>query len=173
LLGYSASRQSGKIDAARGVAYHGHDGLAKGPFILKSKIGVNILMTAMVGGAIAFLVWTRLPPWTWVQTVGACCATVGFVLWTLARFQLGASFAVTAQAKQLVTRGLYSKLRNPIYYFGSLTIAGLILLVGRPLWLLVFAIVVPLQMWRIGTEARVLEAKFGEEYRTYRAKTWI
>jgi protein-S-isoprenylcysteine O-methyltransferase Ste14 len=140
---------------------------------LKSKIGVNILFTVMVGGAIAFLVWTRLPPWTWVQTVGACLAAAGFALWTLARFQLGASFVVTAQAKQLVTRGLYSKFRNPIYYFGSLTIASLILLLGRPLWLLIFVILLPLQIRRSGMEARVLEAKFGEEYRAYRAKTWI
>jgi protein-S-isoprenylcysteine O-methyltransferase Ste14 len=140
---------------------------------LKSKIGVNILMTLMVGAAMVFLAWTHPPPWTAVQTIGACLATVGFVLWTLARFQLGASLAVTAQAKQLVTRGLYSKFRNPIYYFGSLTLAGWILLVGRPLWLLIFAIILPLQVWRAGVEARVLEAKFGEDYRTYRARTWI
>ena len=130
-------------------------------------------MTVMVGGAIALLVWTHLPPWTWVQTVGACFVASGFVLWTLARFQLGASFVATAQAKQLVTRGLYSKFRNPIYYFGSLTIVGLILVVGRPLWLAIFIILLPLQVRRSGTEARVLEAKFGEEYRTYRARTWI
>ena len=141
---------------------------------LKSKIASNILMTLFAGGALAYLVW-MLPPATWtaVQAVGACLAVAGFVLWTLARFQLGSSFAVTARAKQLVTRGLYAKLRNPIYYFGSLTIAGYVLLFGRPLWLLIFVLIIPMQIWRARVESRVLEEKFGEEYRNYRARTWF
>ena len=140
---------------------------------LKSKVVPNILLTLVAGAALAYLGWT-LPPaaWTAVQTVGVCLAVLGFVLWTVARFQLGASLAVTAQAKKLVTSGLYAKFRNPIYYFGSLAIAGFILLIGRPLWLLIFVAVIPLQMWRSRVEARVLEASFGEDYRNYRARTW-
>ena len=91
----------------------------------------------------------------------------GFVLWTVARFQLGSSFAVTAQARQLVTQGIYSKIRDPIYVFGSCVIAGAILLFGRPIGLLVFVIIIPLQIWRAGKESAVLEAKFGEEYQKY------
>lgn len=163
-----------EIDAAGAVAYDARVETRERVFHLKSKIGANILITLIAGAALAFIGWTRPPvAWTAVQTVGAGFATAGFVLWTLARFQLGASLAVTAQAKELVTRGLYSKFRNPIYYFGSLTIAGTILLLGRPLWLLVFVIIVPLQFWRAGVEARVLELKFGDEYRKYRSATWF
>jgi protein-S-isoprenylcysteine O-methyltransferase Ste14 len=141
---------------------------------MKSRIVPNILITLIVGSAFVYTGWTHPPAiWTAVQTVGAGLAAAGFLLWTLARFELGSSLSVTAQAKQLVTRGLYSKFSNPIYYFGSLTIAGFILLFGRPLWLLIFAIIVPMQMWRTRVESRVLEEKFGEEYRTYRAKTWF
>ena len=61
----------------------------------------------------------------------------------------------------------------PIYAFGSLFIAGFILLLGRPQWLLIFLLIIPLQLWRAGKEARVLEAKFGEEYRAYKARTWM
>jgi len=98
---------------------------------------------------------------------------VGFILWTLARFQLGNSLTVSAQAKQLVTHGLYSTIRNPIYVFGSTMIAGLILLMGRPVWLLVFVVIIPLQLWRAGKESQVLETEFGEAYRRYRASTWF
>ena len=87
--------------------------------------------------------------------------------------ELGKSLAVTAQAKKLVTSGLYSKIRNPIYVFGSCTIVGLILTVGRPIWLLVFIAIIPLQVWRTGKESSVLESAFGDEYRTYRASTWF
>jgi protein-S-isoprenylcysteine O-methyltransferase Ste14 len=51
--------------------------------------------------------------------------------------------------------------------------AGAILLFLRPIWLLVFLAVIPLQIWRAGKEAQVLEEKFGEEYRVYRARTWF
>jgi protein-S-isoprenylcysteine O-methyltransferase Ste14 len=108
-----------------------------------------------------------------MQIVGAILMAVGFVFWTVARFQLGDSFTVSAQARKLVTRGLYSKIRSPIYVFGSCTLAGLILIMGRPIWLLIFVAIIPLQIWRAGKEAKVLEAAFGEEYRRYLARTWF
>lgn len=134
----------------------------------------NIALTVIVGAAFAWLTLKRLPAvWTTMQTVGLCLMVVGFVLWTVARFQLGNSLTVSAQAKQLVTAGLYSRIRNPIYVFGSTLIAGLTLVLGRPLWLLIFAAIIPLQLWRARKESHVLEAKFGEEYRKYRAATWF
>jgi protein-S-isoprenylcysteine O-methyltransferase Ste14 len=106
-------------------------------------------------------------------TVGLCLTIAGFVLWSVARFQLGSSLTVTAQAKQLVSRGLYSRIRNPIYVFCSLCVIGYIFLLARPMWLLTFVVLFPLQIWRARKEAQVLEAKFGEQYRTYRAGTWF
>jgi protein-S-isoprenylcysteine O-methyltransferase Ste14 len=102
-----------------------------------------------------------------------CLLIVGSILWTVARFQLGASFTVKAEARQLVTRGLYSKIRNPIYVFGSMVMAGGILVFAKPVWLLIFLLVIPLQIWRTGKESAVLEAAFGEQYRKYRAGTWF
>lgn len=137
-------------------------------------VGKHILLTLVVAAAAVYVERTQAPAaWTPVRILGLCLAAAGFVLWTVARLQLGKSFAVTAQAKQLVTRGLYSKIRNPIYIFGSLFVAGYILLLDRPRWLLIFVAVIPLQIWRARKEARVLEAKFGEEYRAYRAETWM
>jgi protein-S-isoprenylcysteine O-methyltransferase Ste14 len=139
-----------------------------------SRFAVNILLTILVGVAL----WMTLRkffagPWNPMQILGACLLVVGFVFWTLARFQLGASLTVSARAKKLVTRGLYSKIRNPIYVFGSCVIAGIILLSARPLWLLLFVLVIPLQIWRAKKESSVLESAFGDEYRSYRAKTWF
>jgi protein-S-isoprenylcysteine O-methyltransferase Ste14 len=134
----------------------------------------NIMLTLLVGAALGLMIWQHPPgEWTAMNLFGLGLMAVGFALWTTARFQLGTSFTVSAQARQLVTRGLYSRIRNPIYVFGSCVIAGIILVLGRPLWLLVFAVIIPLQLWRAGKEARVLEEKFGEEYRKYRASTWF
>jgi protein-S-isoprenylcysteine O-methyltransferase Ste14 len=137
-------------------------------------IGKHILLTLIVGGAISALLWQHPPAaWTVLPITGLSLMIVGFILWTVARFQLGASFTVKAEARQLVTRGLYSKIRNPIYVFGSMVMAGGILVFGKPVWLLIFLLVIPLQIWRTGKEAAVLEAAFGEEYRKYRAGTWF
>jgi protein-S-isoprenylcysteine O-methyltransferase Ste14 len=137
-------------------------------------IGKHIMLTLVAGGGVCALLWQRPPEaWTVLRIVGLVLIVVGFVLWTLARFQLGASFAVKAEARQLVTRGLYSKIRNPIYVFGSWVIAGGILVFGKPVWLLIFLIIVPLQLWRAKKESAVLEAAFGEEYREYKAGTWF
>ena len=112
-------------------------------------------------------------PWTASRVFGAVLVVPAVSLWLLARIQLGRSFAVRAKAKELVTHGLYSKIRNPVYVFGSLFIAGLILFTGRPVWLLILAVFVPMQVIRARKEARVLEEKFGDAYRQYRARTWF
>ena len=134
----------------------------------------HAVLTLIVGTGIAVVGWHLRPAvWTPMPIVGVCLIVTGFVLWSIARFQLGDSFAVTAQARHLVTHGLYSKFRNPIYVFGSFVIAGEILFVERPTLLLFFVVLIPIQIWRAGKESKVLEEKFGDEYRKYRAQTWF
>ena len=137
-------------------------------------IGPNILLTIVVGSVVGLLIWKLPPPaWTATPIAGICLMAVAFVLWTIARFQLGRSLTVTAQARKLITGGLYSKFRNPIYFFASLVVAGLILALDRPPWLLIFVVFIPFQIWRGRKEAQVLEASFGDEYRRYRDTTWF
>jgi protein-S-isoprenylcysteine O-methyltransferase Ste14 len=137
-------------------------------------VAKHIALTLIAGIAIGFTAWKQVPSaWTPMQTAGLFLLAAGFVLWTIARFQLGSSFSVTAQARKLVSHGLYSKIRNPIYVFGSCVIAGFFLLTGHPKLLLIFVVVIPMQIWRTRKEAAVLQAKFGDEYRAYRASTWF
>lgn len=137
-------------------------------------VGKHIAMSLIVAaGVIGLVAQFAPPPWDALQIAGLCLASIGFVLWTIAHFQLGSSFAVQARAKQLVTRGLYSKIRNPIYVFSSCLLAGVMILMRHPVWLVVFVVVIPMQLWRARVEGHVLEEKFGEEYRAYRAGTWF
>ena len=108
-----------------------------------------------------------------MRIAGACMIVIGFVLWGLARFQLGKSFSVKAKATALVTRGLYSRIRNPIYVFGSIMIAGMLLFFLKPEGLLLFLVLIPMQAVRARKESAVLEAAFGDEYRRYKAQTWF
>jgi protein-S-isoprenylcysteine O-methyltransferase Ste14 len=99
---------------------------------------------------------------------------IGFSGWLTARLQIREFFAVTAQAQGLVTTGIYSKIRNPIYFFGVILFVGMALYLTLPWWvLLVLLLIIFMQVLRARNEARVLEAKFGDAYRQYRSKTWF
>jgi protein-S-isoprenylcysteine O-methyltransferase Ste14 len=115
----------------------------------------------------------RTEPWGPMRIAGACMMVFGLLMWTLARVELGASFSVKAKAKELVTHGLYSRIRNPIYVFGSFMIAGVCLFFLHPEYLLIFAAIVPMQIIRARRESAVLEAAFGDEYRRYKEQTWF
>jgi len=112
-------------------------------------------------------------PWTMSRIIGVAIAAPALLLLLTARIQLGRAFSVRAKASNLVTSGLYSRIRNPIYVFSALFILGLIIWSGRPLYLLIFAVLVPMQIYRSRKESAVLEAKFGEEYRNYKQRTWF
>jgi protein-S-isoprenylcysteine O-methyltransferase Ste14 len=113
-------------------------------------------------------------PWDRARLIGFPFAVVFLVLLTIARIQLGTNFSVTPQARELVTTGVYSRIRNPVYVFSTIAIAGFLLYMHFYIGVLVFlAIVIPMQWLRARAEARVLEAKFGDQYRAYRAQTWF
>ncbi len=118
-------------------------------------------------------VWFWPVPWNAQRVVGSALLAIGTLFVIMARLQLGRSFSMTPQARQLVMRGLYSRIRNPMYVFGSIAIAGLCLIVQRPMLWILLAVVVVIQVVRAQREARVLEAKFGEDYRAYRSRTWF
>jgi protein-S-isoprenylcysteine O-methyltransferase Ste14 len=105
--------------------------------------------------------------------IGLALSVFGFAGVILARYTLGRSFSVRAKATELVTNGIYSKIRNPIYVFGVIVIAGLILMLRYPVLWVALAISIPLQIVRARREAQVLEAKFGDAYRQYRSRTWF
>ncbi len=98
---------------------------------------------------------------------------VGLAALTVARLQLGNSFSITPQAKRLVTRGIYSRIRHPVYIFGWIALSGLVLYLNQPKFLLLFVLLVPVQVARARAEERVLQQHFGEEYSRYRAATWF
>jgi protein-S-isoprenylcysteine O-methyltransferase Ste14 len=121
---------------------------------------------------LAYMLYIYWPhPWTPLRVVGLILLLLGLLFVTIARLQLGRSFSITPQARQLVTHGLYSRIRNPVYLFGHVAILGLILFFDRPWLLLVFLILIPLQIFRARAESRVLEARFGDQYRLYKSRT--
>jgi protein-S-isoprenylcysteine O-methyltransferase Ste14 len=112
-------------------------------------------------------------PWTPTRIAGVVIGLPSAVLLVLARIELGGSFSVRPKAQTLVTHGLYSRIRNPIYLFGGLAVAGVFLYINQPLYLWLFVVLIPLQIYRARREGKVLEARFGDEYRQYKSCTWF
>jgi protein-S-isoprenylcysteine O-methyltransferase Ste14 len=134
----------------------------------------NVITLAVILGAVVWLMMhAYLVDWDAVKICGAVVAGVSLVLLVVARLQLGGSFAVKAKATTLVTTGLYSRIRNPIYVFGALMLVGMSVVLGKWWLLLVLALLMPLQVVRARKEEAVLEAAFGEEYVRYKAGTWF
>jgi protein-S-isoprenylcysteine O-methyltransferase Ste14 len=133
-----------------------------------------LMVTVVPLVAIAYFVYLFAhPPWTPLRIAGLFILIPALLLLTVARIQLGNSFSLAPRATQLVTRGIYSRIRNPIYVFGAFVMVGLFLFLERPLLLLLLVPMVIIQTKRARAEARVLEAHFGEEYRRYKAATWF
>ncbi len=130
------------------------------------------LLDAGVYLAFAVFLLTR---WNWSvrYLVGMGIATICFAIWMVARHQLGASFSVRAHARRLVTTGIYSKIRHPIYFFAGLGYLGLFLALGYWIPALCFFVFYSIQLLRIFKEEGVLEQAFGDEYRLYKSKTWF
>src|SRR5215469_3221786 len=116
------------------------------------KLNVGTLVLAIIV-AIGFGYYAGRSPLTPHRIIGLCITAVALVLFAIARIQLGRAFSVEARASELVTTGLYSRIRNPIYIFGALLIAGIITWFGYFWFFLAFLVIIPLQVVRARNEA--------------------
>ncbi len=133
---------------------------------------VFVTVAPLLALAGIIVIFARLP-WTSLRIAGLAIAIIFTALLTIARVQLGNAFSVTPQARMLVTHGIYSKIRHPVYVFSALAIAGLVLYVDRPELLLLVILLIPMQVVRARAEERVLTQKFGEKYLAYKRSTWF
>ena len=139
---------------------------------------MRIPIPAIVVPVVVLLLYLFVPgvqerPWTVWRILGAVLAIAGYSLFVTARLQLGKSFSVTAQAKELVTRGLYSRIRNPIYVFVDVMIFGLILALHLYWLFALYPLLVVMHVFRARRERKVLQDKFGQTYLDYSKQTWF
>jgi protein-S-isoprenylcysteine O-methyltransferase Ste14 len=135
---------------------------------------LNLVTLALVLIAVVWLaLHANLVDWTPLKTAGAILALFSVAMLAVARLQLGAAFSIKAKAKTLVTTGLYSRIRNPIYVFGWLFLFGMATVLENWILLAVVVVLIPVQIYRARKEEAVLSATFGEEYARYKASTWF
>jgi protein-S-isoprenylcysteine O-methyltransferase Ste14 len=134
------------------------------------RVWLPCIMGAFALGAIF---QSKLGPHGVARWAGLVIGIIGLMGVIGARYTLGRSFSVKPKATALVTRGIYSRIRNPIYVSGIVAISGVSIMVWQPYMLALLLVVIPMQILRARKEAAVLEAKFGDEYRAYRQRAWF
>ena len=129
----------------------------------------------MVGGlmVVGWIFLSVPEPYGPTRLIGLVVALIGLAGVILSRYTLGRSFSIAPKATALVTSGIYSRIRNPIYISGMIFLIGVALIVERPKLLAILLVLIPTQILRARREAAVLEAKFGDAYREYRRRTWF
>lgn len=105
--------------------------------------------------------------------IGIVLVASAFFLWIVARIQLGNSFTIGAHAKELVTIGLYSKLRHPVYYFSILAVTGIAIFSWNIYMTIPVILLIVIEIIRIKQEEQVLEKTFGKKYIHYKQTTWF
>lgn len=104
-------------------------------------------------------------------TIGAAVVmVVGSVFTAIALLFLGRSFSITPEARKLVTGGLYSIVRHPMYLGEMLGSLGMLMQALAPWTVLVFAAFCLMQVKRMDYEESVLQRVF-PDYALYKRRT--
>jgi protein-S-isoprenylcysteine O-methyltransferase Ste14 len=105
--------------------------------------------------------------------IGLIVGLPAFVLMVVSRRQLGGSFSVMPEARGLVTSGLYSRIMHPMYFFVDLFLIGLVVIIGWPVLVGAWTLLVIVQSLQARREERVLSEAFGTQYDAYANRTWF
>jgi protein-S-isoprenylcysteine O-methyltransferase Ste14 len=150
---------------------------ARGPretaLLLISLTGLGILPVIYVAAAIPhFAAYTFRPIQAWL---GVLFAIAALAMFQLTHRALGRNWSISLDVReghQLVTDGIYRRVRHPMYSaFWLWAIAQALLL---PNWVAGFAGLVgfgTLFFGRVAREERMMSETFGDSYRAYMART--
>lgn len=147
---------------------------------ISAKARTNRIVTNVFGGLLALqLIGLQLFPFrqtTGIQLSGFFIVSLGIVVMILARKQLGANWAHAAEYQikkghELVTNGVYSIIRHPIYSGLFLLAIGSEIVAGSFLYIVVIPIIGITIYLQGKREEAILLDKFGSKYNAYMKKT--
>lgn len=138
----------------------------------------QFIMTIIQAISIAFTIiynsYISIKTFSFFKILLSLLTLICYGCWLFARLQLGTLLTFRAKAdRYLITTGLYSKFRHPIYYFGSLGLFFLFILIEKYYLLFGLLILIPFQIVRALKEQKVLRNKFEEQYEAYERTLWF
>jgi protein-S-isoprenylcysteine O-methyltransferase Ste14 len=160
----------------------GYRGLSGRPGSLEWWGGLLFVVAIVLTPLAALLEWTGVIaplvalPAPASLAVGGTLYAAGLAGTLWSQLAMGTSWRVGVDERErtaLVTRGPYGVVRNPIFTFMVLGLAGLALLVPNVLSLLSLAVLVAAVEIQVkAVEEPYLERAHGDDFRRYRAGTW-
>lgn len=108
---------------------------------------------------------------SWARYTGLAVFIVGFLLFILSH-TVFRPLAKGQETDKLVTTGIYSKIRNPMYLGFIIWIIGLPIFTNAAFTLASAIIWIPHILYWRSSEEKELEKKY-KEYREYKKKTWF
>jgi len=143
--------------------------IAPPPLLLAATIVLGLLLDWMVP---AYILATLLSWPTRIVIAVILIVPAGFLQFAAMRGFRAAGTRVEPwkPSTALVTGGIFAWLRNPMYVSGAMLLVGLSVLFASD-WMLVLTVVFAavLHYGVVLREERYLEAKFGDDYRRYKA----
>lgn len=123
-----------------------------------------------------WLSFADYPLRTGAWSAGVLALAAGLWLFWRSHRDLGANWSITLEVReghQLVTSGVYRRIRHPMYLalliYGAGQALALPNWIAGPSYLLAMAW---LTMCRLGPEERMMIATFGQAYHSYRERSW-
>jgi len=162
-----------------------HGQRSRGVAVAKNHKGKQevILLTLAWLGFLIPLIWVASPVFSFAEyplrlgpfVAGLGCIIAGLWLFHRSHADLGTNWSVTLELRehhQLITHGVYQRVRHPMYSALFLYSVGQALVlpnwVAGPSYLVTFGI---LFAFRLRDEERMMLEEFGETYATYKTQT--
>jgi protein-S-isoprenylcysteine O-methyltransferase Ste14 len=148
----------------------------------KTPLETGLLVLVWVGFFVP-LIWLASPVFSFAEyplspgplITGVVCFAAGLWLFYRSHTDLGTNWSITLEVREqhrLITHGVYSRIRHPMYSALTLYSLGHALVipnwVAGPANLIAFAILFTL---RLHAEEQMMSDTFGDEYATYAART--
>ena len=148
----------------------------------KTPLETGLLVLVWIGFFVP-LIWLASPALSFAEypltlgplIAGVVCFVVGLWLFYRSHADLGTNWSITLEVREqhrLITRGVYHRIRHPMYSALVLYSLGHALVipnwVAGPSNLVAFAILFTL---RVHAEEQMMSDTFGDEYETYAART--
>ena len=162
-----------------------HGQRSRGIKVVRSSRGA-LEIALLTLASLAFfvpLVWIAAPVFAFADyslhplplLAGVACLAVGLWLFARSHADLGTNWSITLEVRenhQLVTQGIYRRLRHPMYSALLLYSLGQTLVVPNwvagPSYGVAMALLFAL---RVGAEERMMLEEFGKDYQAYMART--
>jgi protein-S-isoprenylcysteine O-methyltransferase Ste14 len=108
----------------------------------------------------------------YLHAIGFFIGAIGVVIVITGIMTLGEYFTTSINPKGLVTHGIYSKIRHPIFIGVILVYLGIVLIFQSIYGLLlVIFVLIPFYIYSAIEEEKMLSKKFKDKYTAYKKKT--